>query len=248
MKSKLTTNVKLLMFPEEFMKEDTIVKINKIGKAGDIVARILRILLIIAFVAVLAGLIVLSVLPGKLVKVDLGSQVGIVVDFSDFGEISEEEQAELRKSFEEMNKGEEDEAGRPSNVEVTSTTLSFEIGQARKVFGLRDLIGPVIVAMFYIVGSYVILWFVALLCRAFRDCNSPLEDNVIRRMKNFAFAIIAWGVLAIVCNIVISSIFVATQIRISFGLGHILLVLAILGLCGIFRYGATLQKEHDETL
>ena len=230
------------------MKEETIVKINKIGKAGDIVARILRILLIIAFVVVLGALITLSVLPANLVEVDLGMQTGIKVNVSNFAELSEEEQAEVRKGFEEFN-NDKDEDATISDVEVTSSTIAFKVGTDKKSFGLRDLIGPVIVALFYIVGSYVILWFVSMLCRALRDCNSPFEDDVIRRMRNFAFAILAWCVLAVICNIVISSIFIsATQINVGFSLGHVLLVLVILGLCGIFRYGAKLQKEHDETL
>ena len=97
------------------------------------------------------------------------------------------------------------------------------------------------------IGRIVLI--IALLCRALRDCKSPFDDTVIRRMRNFAFSIIGWCVLSVVCNLVISSIFAsAIQVGVSFSLGNVLLVLVILGLCDIFRYGAKLQQEHDETL
>ncbi len=230
------------------MKELSIKRINTIGKAGNIIALICRIILIIAMLGLIAAIIVINVLPEKLVKVDLGANVGVTVDISDFETIPEDVQQDIREGLEETAK-DWDENGAITYYEVTDSTITIHFTHNSQTFGIRDVNGPLIVAMFYVVGSYVILWFVAMLCRALRDCNSPFDDTVIRRMRNFAFSIIGWCVLAIVCNTVISWLFVsAIHVGVGFSLGTVLLVLVILGLCGIFRYGAKLQQEHDETL
>ena len=230
------------------MKELSIKRINTIGKAGNIIALICRIILIIAMIGLIAAIVVINVIPEKLVNVDLGTNVGVTVDISEFDKFPEEAQAEIRKGLDEAaNDWEED--GAITYYEVTDSTITIRFTHNSKTFSLKDVNAPLIVGMFYVIGSYVILWFVAMLCRALRDCNSPFDDTVIRRMRNFAFSIIGWCVLAIVCNIVISSIFAsAIQIGVGISAGTILLVLVILGLCGIFRYGAKLQQEHDETL
>lgn len=230
------------------MKELSVKKINTIGKAGNIIALICRIILIIALIGLIAATIVMNVLPEKLVKVDIGSNVGVTVDISEFDKFPEEAQEEIRKGLDEAAK-DMGEDGSITEYEVTDSTIFIRFNHNSKTFTLRDVNAPLIVGMFYVIGSYVILWFVAMLCRALRDCDSPFDDKVIRRMRNFAFSIIGWCVLAVVCNIVISSIFTsALHVTVGFSAGTILLVLVILGLCGIFRYGAKLQQEHDETL
>lgn len=226
------------------MKEETIKRINGIGKVGNIIARILRILLIIAFILIIGALVVVNVMPKNLVVVDIGNRVGVSVDFSDFAKLSEEEQAEVRKGIEENLKDES-----LGEYEVTETTIVFHFENHQGTYGIADINGPLVIALIYVIACYVILWFVGLLGKAFRDCDSPFDDNVIKRMKNFAYSLIGWIVVAFVSNIIISRVFLSGfSIQIGFNLGTVLLALVILGLCSIFRYGAKLQKEHDETL
>lgn len=219
-------------------------RINKLGKAGQIIAVILRVLLIIAFIGVLLGLIVVTALPTNLVTVDVGSDVGVQVDISDFAKLDEEQQQEVReglKEFADENDG--------TDYEVTETAIKLKFKQKQGVYGIKDAIGPIVVTLLYIASSYVILWFVGLLCKAFRNCESPFDDLVIKRMKNFAICLIVWMALSLVLNFVFSTVFLSElNIHMGFSLGTVLLGLVVLGLCGIFRYGASLQKEHDETL
>lgn len=230
------------------MKELSVKKINTIGKAGNIIALICRIVLIIAILGLIAAMIVINVLPKNLVKVNIGTDVGVTVDISGLSDLPEEAQQEIRKSLDEASK-DMGEDGSITEYEVTDSTIFIRFMHNAHTIVIRDVNSPLVVGMFYVVGSYVILWFIAMLCRALRDCESPFDDTVIRRMRNFAFSLIGWCVLSIVCNIIISSIFAtAIQVSVGFSLGTVLLVLVILGLCGIFRYGAKLQKEHDETL
>ncbi len=230
------------------MKEQTINRINSIGKAGNIIALICRIILIIAMVGLIAALVVANVMPEKLVEVEVGTNVGVKVDITEFGDFPAEAQDNVRQGLEDAVK-EGGEQGRITSYEVTESSITINTEANKMTFGFKDLNAPIIVGLFYVIACYVILWFVAMLCRAFRDCQSPFEDNVIKRMRNFAFSLIPWTVLSFVLNIVISRVFLTSfQVQAGFGVGTILLVLIILGLCSIFRYGAKLQQEHDETL
>ena len=230
------------------MKEETLKKINGLGKAGEIIARIIRVFLIIGFVGVIAGLVILLVLPKNLARIEIGTDVGVQIDLSGFKELTEEEQQQAREGLEKAM-AEPDEDGGITGYEVDGSRITVHVGMNEKSFGLRSLIGPMIVSLLYIAASYVTLRFIGQLCAAFRDCRSPFDGNVILRMRNFAFSLIPWAVLSMISDSILSkTAFSVSSFGIHANLGTVLLVLLILGLCQIFRYGAELQQEHDETL
>ena len=230
------------------MKEETIRKINGIGQAGEIIARIIRVFLIVGFVGIIIGLIATLIVPKNMVHLHVGTDVDVRIDLSGIKTLSEEEQQEVRSGLSEaMREGDED--GTVTGYEVSESEIKVRIGVKDMEFGLRSLIGVMIVGMLYTAASYVTLWFVGLLCRAFRNCHSPFDEEVIRRMRNFAFSLIPWAVLSMISDSIVSrSLFNASRFEIGINLGTALLVLLILGICRIFTYGAELQREHDETL
>ena len=230
------------------MKEETLRKINGLGKAGNVIARICRVFLIIGFVGILIGLVAMLVLPKDFVKVEIGTGVGVKVDLSRYGELSEEDQASARRGLEKAL-DETDKDVKITDFEVTASSVTLHLAKDEMTFGPRSLIGILVVALFYVAASYVSLWFLGTMCRAFRDCKSPFEENVIHRMKNFATSLIPWAVVSMTMDSITSEFaFSSNDFSIGINLGTVLLVLLILGLCRIFRYGAELQKEHDETL
>ena len=230
------------------MKEETLRRINKIGKAGNIIALICRIFLIIGFVGILIALVAMIVLPKDFVKVEIGTGVGVKVDLSRYGELSEEDQAGARRGLEKAL-SETDQDTRLTDFEVTASSVTLHLAANEMTFGPRTLIGILVVALFYVAASYVSLRFLGLMCRAFRDCRSPFEENVIRRMKNFAISLIPWAVISMTMDSISSEFALSSNdFSIGINLGTVLMVLLIIGLCRIFRYGAELQKEHDETL
>lgn len=230
------------------MKETMLKRIHGIGKAGAIISRICRVFLIIGFVGVLIGLMAVLVLPNNFVTVEIGGTVGVKVDFSKYGGLSAENRADLEKQFDRaMQEKDEDFAIRDYKVEKNTISLDFVTGE--NTFRIRNLVGPLIVALLYLAASYVTMWFVGKLCTAFRGCASPFDGEVIRRMKNFAYSLIPWVVLSWVSDGILSdTIPFANHSSGGFDLKSVLLILLILGLCAIFRYGAELQREHDETL
>lgn len=231
------------------MKEESVRKINTLGKVGEILARICRVFLIIGFVGILIALVAMIALPKDFVKVEIGTGVGVKIDLSYYGELSEEDQANARRGLEKALT-DTDKDARITDFEVTASSVTLHLAANEMTLGPRTLIGILVAALFYVAASYVSLRFLGLLCRAFRDCKSPFEENVIRRMKNFAISLIPWAVISMTMDSITSesALFSASDFSIGINLGTALLVLLILGLCRIFRYGAELQKEHDETL
>lgn len=106
--------------------------------------------------------------------------------------------------------------------------------------------------------SIVVYAFLLRTANGFRHCDSPFEDGVIRRMRVFAWGLLAVSALTMllynVPNLVVSLRYpsalsvldsISNLILPSFALS---IALFVLFLVRIFRYGAQLQKESDETL
>ncbi|MDE6087635.1 MAG: hypothetical protein K2G25_04550, partial [Oscillospiraceae bacterium] len=65
-------------------------------------------------------------------------------------------------------------------------------------------------------------------------CETPFEENVLKTMKNFGFALIPTGLVCLSDG--------------GISLTAIVLIIAIIIFTYIFKYGAELQKESDETV
>ena len=91
--------------------------------------------------------------------------------------------------------------------------------------------------------------FAGRLAKSFRDCESPFEERVIRRMKQFAYSLIPWAVLSSISGSLDQRLWMAGGgLSFDLNVGMIVVVLVILALAYIFQYGAILQRESDETL
>ena len=114
---------------------------------------------------------------------------------------------------------------------------------------MRRLTGTLIVALITLAMSLVTVVFIRSLCKAVESCASPFEDNVIRRMTALAYSLIPWCIISSLSNSVFTSVF-SNKVNINLGidLGMVFVVLVVLALAYIFKYGAMLQRESDETL
>lgn len=106
--------------------------------------------------------------------------------------------------------------------------------------------------------SIAAFFFMQRMATGFRHCDSPFEDDVIRRMKKFAWSLLAWSVVKSLQNLpalwwylynpreIVHVIYIVFTIVVP-QLWSII-ALSVLFLTKIFRYGADLQKQADETL
>ncbi len=230
------------------MKEEAIKKINKIGKVSSVFALIGKIMVGLGMVALLISAVFCFFAPKELMTINVDEKVGFLFDvgFSGVGmtdeEIKEAEQ-EITQSFAE------EEDVQVEDVVVTDDTMQFSMMIPTCSFTMRDLGWLMIVLLVNVTMVMVTLCFIAALCKAFRDCVSPFEENVVKKMSNLAYSLIPWALLSTVTNSIANSLLQnKISVNLTVDLGVIMIVLVVFVMVHIFRYGAMLQQESDETL
>ena len=242
-------------------KEDAILKINKLGNISNIIVRICKIFVILGLVATVLGTIVTMVLPKDLIQMDLSATADVMVDVSTLGvAFSEEDKQAFATGLHDGLEDEEREDIRMSmdvngsvyeaseivmeddgvRVKGTVETYTVELGDLRLVM---------ILAIVTLAALLVTLFFSGRLCRAFRDCQSPFEEGVVKNLTYLAYSLCPWVVMNSVSSSIRETIFTNNvQLILGVDLGVVIVILLIFVLAYIFKYGAVLQQESDETL
>ena len=220
------------------MENKNIKSIHTIGKVSKILLIILQVVLIIGFVGTIIGGIAVLALPSDFISIKGGGNADVTLKTSRIAskmiEIDDLEDANFHfNSF-----------GYKINLDTTEEKISdnetvyhiaadadgisgFEIKMTAAVscFG-----AAVLLALFYVAAI-----FAKRLAKSLEVCRSPFEENVIKAMKAFGFSLIPWAALKLLVGNIDGAIMA-------------LLVLMVLVLINIFKYGAQLQQESDETL
>ena len=224
-------------------------KVNRIGKAGRIVSIILIVLLGIGALGLLIGGIFCAALPQDVVTVNLRPVVDVKVDKKLVGA----EWANMDKMLADVQKqvGEEFE-GAGVALEKTDDGLLVHVDpreEADATFSLRDANRAIWAGLVGIASAIVTLVMFLKLCQAFEVCRTPFDEPVIKRMNTFAWTMIVCAVVSCFARGAASAILSGWQ-RVSFTLNFssIFIALIVFFLCMVFRYGAQLQREADETL
>ena len=223
------------------MKNEVILKINKMGKAGEIIAKIIKVILIIAAVACIVGSGLLMVMPREAASITMSHDA--VVKFNlDYDHIMEMDENMTDFSFDDItyNVGDITKDGNQMSAELTSDPTTIYA---------KDALWVLIAAVVFIACCIVAAHLVEKLCKTFRDCETPFTEAISDQLKKVAISLIPVAVLApIVENGVDGFMTGQVNIVLSVDLLTVLLVVVIFMLASIFRYGAALQQESDETL
>ena len=230
------------------MKEQAIQKINKIGNVSGMITLVAKVLVGIAMAVVLVATIVCLLIPESMIKVSTTADVNMEIDYSTLGITVSEEQMVEAKAQLEQDVIEDGKEGFTS-VEVTPSLIKMTGAVEEYEFTMKILVELLAMALGTLILTFVTLIFVGRLCKAFRDCQSPFEENVINKMQHFAYALIPWAVIStITTSLTESMLNNKVIVNFRFDLRTILIVLVVLVLVYIFKYGAILQQESDETL
>ncbi len=238
------------------MKKNAISKINQMGKIGGYLTLVAKILIILGIIGCFAGAVIFTIIPEDFMTVNVSSKIGYRVDFSSMGIVLEEtdiqeaqkklgENATIATSIDiDGTKYITNNASITENglsAEATTDDVSLNLGLLKWVF----LAGAINVSM-----ALVTLFFVGALCKAFRYCESPFEENVIKKMQNLAISLIPWTIISSIAESFVTNLLNVG--RFEFGIGVdfnvVLVIVLIFVLVYIFKYGAVLQRESDETL
>lgn len=232
-------------------------KVNRIGKAGRIVSIILIVLLSIgAFSLLLAGG-VCAVLPEDTVEVSFRPNADVLVGRSILGQ----EWSRIDEIVAEAQEALTGKYGEVIQFEKTDRGLLIRLDRLMEegeVFRLKNALGAIWAGLVGIASAIVALVMFLKLCKAFEACRSPFDEAVIRRMNIFAWTLIVCAVVGSFAGSAAQSAVMAFQnagihvgaknFGVSLDLYPIFAALIVFFLCMVFRYGAQLQQEADETL
>lgn len=236
------------------MKEKAIAKINKVGHIGNIITKIAKICLIIGFVGLLIGEAVMLWMPSNLFNVTVSSTLeGSVnmpaaekmIHVSDINKTVEEA---LKTGNASMEINDEDYI--VADIKQVNDSVIFSgTGKSPKSVTVNNLRIASGLGLLLIACTYVLFLFICKLCTAIETCETPFGEEVIKSLNNFAYALVAYVIVeGTLSSLVTGLAFSTGSINIGINGTSILVALAVYVLTVIFKYGAILQKESDETL
>ena len=229
------------------MENNIQTKVNKIGKAGRIVSIILIVLLSIGAFALVLGGVATALIPDA-VEVSFAPVVDVKVDNSllDMGdwEVTQEALNEAN-----VKVGEEFEGVLLTKTE-DGLLVHVDMRDAEETtFGIRDARKAIWAGLVGIASAIVTVVMFLQLCKTFQVCRTPFDEPVIQKMTTFAWTLIVCAVVSCLARASLGALLSGWQ-RMSFNLNlaPVFIALVVFFLCMVFRYGAQLQREADETL
>ena len=235
-------------------KNDAIAKINKYGKIGSVITVVMTVIVSIVMLITLIAAIGLKVIPDDAFNINLGTQAEVIINPSVLD--SNADAAVLDEVVNAINNG---QVQGGLNLGAVSMKLNTaEVVDNKVVCKTTEGMGVLHLAN---VGNVLLLVVVSLLltlistifgfrfCKSIEKCETPFEDNVIKKMRYLAYSLLPWAIFSSVPKYAVNNIF-NNNLKINFSLDMniILIVLVILALTVVFKYGAMLQQESDETL
>ena len=232
------------------MKAEIIAKVNQIGKVGLIITRICQVCLWIGVVACILSGIVLFFIPDDMIAIHMEHKATVEVNMPEIaGTLTENGKSnttwgdvESSLKVDGMEYGVVDVRQTEKGVEIEADTDAYTIH-------FRSIANTVFLAAVYGVVCLVVMHFVGVVCKKFKECDTPFSDDIVTALRNLAISLIPMTVFSTLTESVMNSIITGNvNIVLGVDLTTVLMILLIILLYMIFRYGTMLQQESDETL
>ena len=245
------------------MKEKIIRRLNITGHIGQIIALLFKIIVIIALLCTVSLTILSFGLPKDTLDVTVTRNADADVNFTFTGHhLSSEEQQAVQSgsqdlmtllmrdkslSLQKIIKG---VGGTVKYKDVTDSTANVLINKVAPVHvSLEDIRYFLLLADLELLLLLICVFVASSLCKELRFCDSPFEYDVIRKLRFFAFSLLPWALVGSFGSTIVSRVFSSDQsVVVDINIGILIIVLVILTLTRIFKYGALLQQESDETV
>ncbi len=231
-------------------KERAVKNINKIGKAGTAISSIMQVFLIIGLVGIIVGAAFLLTIPSDLFSFSINS--GGYMEFNVDG-MTEGGLKLFSKdpagSFADVDFSMNGIDYKAVNTEVNGSHVSMDLEGTSNVITPARLCIVLAAAGVIVLMTMAVMIFIKKLCRSIRDCESPFDQTVIKNLEHCAWVLIPWVVVSgISQNFIKAALTGGRNMMFSINLSTVLVILLIFALTYIFKYGAQLQTESDETL
>ena len=229
------------------MKEESILKINKMGHAGQIIANICKVFLIIGVVFALLGACFLMWLPEGAITASPAGSMDLTVDVGALGYHLTDAQ---RENLLNGDTGVDVSINGDSYtaVDVDGDVIHFTGGGTVDTVDMHKVGVSMLLLVLSLIAITVTMFFVASLCKALRYCETPFSEDIVTRIRRVAWSLIPWALLGGGRNPFEGLADGNVDLFLGVDLQTVLLILIIFALSFIFRYGAMLQQESDETL
>ncbi len=231
------------------MKPASIEKIHKFGKASYIVARVSFILSLI--VTVLFSVITLPMLflPSSMLKADVLNHTCVEVDISGFGDIPIDPDKipilseNLADQHFEIN-------GMPivaASMDGSIITLEAQPEVTRLSYA--TLSATILCTLMAIIAVLILVHYICRFCKGLRDCITPFDPALVASLEKLAWATLVIPIVTSLMSTLMTSSQVGSfQLELDVDAMVLVLVFSMFALSYIFKYGARLQQESDETL
>lgn len=238
------------------MNTNSIKKINAAGTAGYVIS----ILMIICAIAVLVAACIGTIAVAAIIKDD----VSITVDSQAKIDLGSNSLSKL-KHFIGIDGLDnlEDLVNNTEGLDITVNGVNFKdvsavqkdgrvvinAEGAKNTISLKRVLFYCIVGILYCIACVIALYMVKGLMNLLRKCETPFSDEIIKKLTAFAYSLIP----VVVLNSALdgakpflngSTEFAGTNIDLT----TLLIAAVIIILIMIFKHGALLQRESDETL
>ena len=236
------------------MKNKGIKGINTAGLIGYIISVLLSIAVIATMVITGIGTAGAIAIADKEIKVNMstaidisstGDFLGTLNNFMKVGEVEN-----LEDIITEDGKTVKVDDSDLSEVSAYKTENGFLVNAKtnEKVFTIKNIIVNLVATFIFLLTVEIAVHFLASLMKALRKCETPFCESVIKSMSRFAVSLIPAVFMNMVCGGMWSSLGNSSKFGMTVNLGSVLLVAVIFLLIAVFKYGALLQQESDETL
>ena len=229
-------------------------KVNRIGLAGKIASIVLIVVMAVACFGLSIATIFFAAIPKNGVTLDTKTDYSIRISKDllkdQFDKITDEELADANEQMKEEFASDGDRF--EMVLSKTGEGITAAGTAEQNSLSASQLFPACLSALIRCAAMLVIFIFLLRLADAFRVCESPFEDGVIKRMMTFAWVLLGGAVLmGVSFSGSINGMGVFSKIgglSYSVRFAPVVIALVVLFLASIFRYGAQLQKESDETL
>ncbi len=137
-----------------------------------------------------------------------------------------------------------------SQISVTKEGNGLNISAKTNeiTFSIKRIIAS-LVAMFVFLGALTVtLHFAKGLMKALKNCETPFDGEVIKHMTRFAYGLLVTLIVNIIGSGIWPDLATGSDFSPTVNIGSIFLAAAVFMLISVFKYGAELQRQSDETL
>ncbi|MCR5207786.1 MAG: DUF2975 domain-containing protein [Eubacterium sp.] len=235
------------------MKNSGIKSINTAGTIGYIISILLIICTITGMVVTAIGTAAAISVSNDSVEVTMNSNIDVkstgdiykkLSKFMSFGDFDLEKVGESDGAVVMTDNDEFSDV----TVSKTDGGITVNAKTAPETYTAKRFIAALVSLFFYLGAITVAVKMLMILMKRLRKCETPFSEDIIKSMTRFANSLIPVVIIKYICSGLWSFLGSNTKIDFSLDIGLLLLVAVVYVLVMVFKYGAQLQRESDETL